>query len=86
MKGSAKVLFIMFFIPLIGLSQQKDTLIKKVDSLRIKADTLKSDRENNINPPGMKVVNLILVPILLYRQITSNRVLSCPFIPRKKTG
>ena len=50
MKLSGKGLFLMLFIPVVAFSQQKDTLVKKLDSLSIKADSLKSGQKNNITP------------------------------------
>jgi membrane-associated phospholipid phosphatase len=43
-------LIVAFFVltPLLGLSQ-KDTLVKKLDSLSIKSDSLKNGQKNNIN-------------------------------------
>ncbi len=49
MKVTARFLVILFFIPLAAIAQQKDTLVKKLDSLRIKADTSKTGQKNNIN-------------------------------------
>lgn len=37
------------FLPAWGLSQQGDTLIRKLDSLSIKSDSLKNGQNNNIN-------------------------------------
>jgi membrane-associated phospholipid phosphatase len=40
----------MLFIPVIALSQQKDTLTKKLDSLSIQSDTSQIKQKNNIDP------------------------------------
>ena len=50
MKVTGKFLVILFFIPIAGWSQQKDTLTKKLDSLSIKADSLKNGEKNDISP------------------------------------
>lgn len=41
---------ITFLIPFMSLSQQKDTLIQKLDSLRSQTDTLKIEKKNDIDP------------------------------------
>jgi membrane-associated phospholipid phosphatase len=49
MEKALKLLItIIFFIPIIGYGQQKDTLINKLDSLNRKKDT--TGQVNNINP------------------------------------
>ncbi|MGI8634064.1 MAG: phosphatase PAP2 family protein [Segetibacter sp.] len=45
-----RTLAIMVFIPVVTLSQQKDTLTKKLDSLSIKTDTSQLKQKNDINP------------------------------------
>ena len=49
-KIARKLIVLLLFIPMIGFSQQKDTLVKKLDSLGIKADTSKKGQVNNIQP------------------------------------
>lgn len=46
----SRFLAVLFVIPVIGFSQQKDSLIKKPDSLSPHADSLASGTNNNINP------------------------------------
>lgn len=50
MKAMGRVLAVLLFIPIVGFSQQKDTLVKKLDSLSIKEDSLNNGKKNNINP------------------------------------
>lgn len=50
MKVLSKFLTIILFIPVIGYSQQKDTLVKQLDSLSIQSDSLAGGKNNNIKP------------------------------------
>lgn len=50
MKVLRRFLVALFFIPVAGYSQQSDTLVKKLDSLSVQEDTLRSSPKNNIKP------------------------------------
>ncbi len=49
MKVLRRFLAVFLFIPVIGYSQQTDTLVKKLDSLSAQQDTLKNEKKNNIS-------------------------------------
>lgn len=49
MKTLSRFLTLFLSIPIIGYSQQKDTLVKKLDSLSIHSDSLSNGNNNNIN-------------------------------------
>ena len=50
MKVMRTFLAVISFIPIEGWCQQKDTWIKKLDSLSIQANSLQDSQKNNINP------------------------------------
>jgi membrane-associated phospholipid phosphatase len=56
MKLLSRVLALMLFLPLAALSQEKDILTRKLDSLSIKAT--ESGQENNIDPAGFQHAKL----------------------------
>jgi membrane-associated phospholipid phosphatase len=58
MKLLGRALAIILFIPLAALSQQKDTLTKRLDSLSIKASD--TGQENNLDPAGYEHTKLDL--------------------------
>lgn len=58
MNLSSRALCIMLLLPLVALSQQKDTLSKKLDSLSIKADTTINKQKNEINPAAYEDTRL----------------------------
>ncbi len=45
-----RFLVVLMFIPLIGYSQEADTLTKKVNSLSIQQDTFENGKKNKLNP------------------------------------
>lgn len=49
MKVMGRFLAVILFIPIVGLSQQKDTLTKKLDSLGVKEENVKNSRKNRIS-------------------------------------
>lgn len=53
-----KIAVLLLFVPLVGYGQQKDTLIKKLDSLSVQADSLKNGKNNNINPAAYEGAKL----------------------------
>jgi hypothetical protein len=55
------VVALVFFLPLIGFTQQPDTLIKKLDSLNKKSDSA-GGQVNNINEKAYNAVTKINVP------------------------
>jgi membrane-associated phospholipid phosphatase len=58
MKVLSRFLVVLMFIPVIGHSQQTDSLVKKLDSLNIQQDTLKSPKQNDINREAYEGVKL----------------------------
>ena len=58
MKMLKRLLLAFLLIPAIGYSQQADTLIKKLDSLGLKADTSKVGQINNTNEEAYEGVKL----------------------------
>ena len=56
-----RLLYLLFFIPMIGLAQQPDTLIKKLDSLSQKTDSA-GGQINNINEDAYNYATKINVP------------------------
>ena len=49
MKAIRNFLTLILLIPIISYSQQKDTLVKKLDSLSIQSDSLANGKNNNIS-------------------------------------
>lgn len=58
MNAFCRFLAALMFIPLIGYSQQTDTLVKKLDSLSVQQDTLPNETKNNISPAVYEGVKL----------------------------
>lgn len=58
MNVMSRFLVVLMFIPVIGFSQQTDTLAKKLDSLSVQQDTLKNEPKNNITPAAYEGAKL----------------------------
>ena len=54
----SRILVVLTFVPVIGYSQQTDTLVKKLDSLSVQQDTLKDQPKNNISSVSYEAAKL----------------------------
>lgn len=76
---------LLLFSPFHGSAQRTDTLIQKLDSLALHADTLQNKSKNNINPAAYNL-NTTLTPKTYFVLLASNikQELSAPFKAKPK--
>ena len=58
MKALRGFVVAMLFIPVIGFSQQTDTLVQKLDSAAVKSDSLNNTQKNNTTPASYEDIKL----------------------------